>query len=101
MVRRSDNTRFHLKTAPSPGAFTRERTAYRPWTHALGWHAPSLVAADASLQTIVVTALPGRSLHGATLPPATEVRVHRGLGELTAAFHHGAPRTRSLASSSA
>lgn len=69
----------------------REVTAYRSWTHALGWHAPRLVAADASLRAIVVTALPGRGLHGAVLTPAAEVRVHHGLGELAAAFHNSAP----------
>lgn len=42
----------------------------------------------------VVTALAGRNLHGTVLDRATEARMHRGLGELAAAFRHSArPRT--------
>ncbi|MFD1661740.1 phosphotransferase [Streptomyces caeni] len=82
---------WYVKIHQSDRFHGREVTAYRSWTHALGWHAPRLVAADASLRAVVVTALPGRSLHGAVLDQAAEVRVHRGLGELAAAFHHSAP----------
>ncbi|MBP5860521.1 hypothetical protein F6456_09370 [Streptomyces sp. LBUM 1484] len=36
----------------------------------------------------------GRNLHGTVLDRATEARMHRGLGELAAAFRHSArPRT--------
>ncbi|MEU9371648.1 NUDIX domain-containing protein [Streptomyces avermitilis] len=85
---------WYVKIHQSDRFHGREVNAYRSWTHALGAHAPRLVAAKASLRVIVVTALPGRSLHGAVLDRAREVRVHRVLGELAAAFHHSARPAR-------
>ncbi|MDN0201225.1 aminoglycoside phosphotransferase family protein [Streptomyces sp. S.PNR 29] len=66
-------------------------TAYREWTCALGHRAPRLVAADPRHRAVVVTALPGRTLFGAVLDRATELRVHQGLGEIAALFHRAAP----------
>ncbi|MEU4359966.1 methyltransferase, FxLD system [Streptomyces virginiae] len=43
--------------------------ALRGWVTALGAAAPRLVAADAELRAVVLTAVGGRSLHGATYPP--------------------------------
>jgi tRNA A-37 threonylcarbamoyl transferase component Bud32 len=75
------NERFH----------DREVTAYRSWVPRLGVATPRLVAADANLPAVVVTAVPGRCLHGAVHPPETQRRIFRAIGALAASIHHSAP----------
>lgn len=74
-------SRFHL----------RETAAFRSWVPGLGAAAPRLVAADASLRAVVITAVPGRSLHGAVHTPAQQRRIFRHIGRLAAAIHRSAP----------
>ncbi|MFF2144635.1 phosphotransferase [Kitasatospora sp. NPDC058190] len=69
----------------------REVTAYRTWVPALGPAAPRLVATDPTLRVVVITAVPGRSLHGAVHPPEEQRRIFHRIGALAAAIHHSAP----------
>ncbi|WP_407917404.1 phosphotransferase [Kitasatospora sp. NE20-6] len=80
-VKIHQNGRFH----------DREVEAYRSWVPALGPAAPRLVAADQQLRAVVITAVPGRSLHGAVHPPEEQRRIFHRIGELAAAIHHSAP----------
>ena len=88
VVRGSDNARFHLKTAPSPGAFTRETFAHRHAVPALGpGNAPRLVATSARHLTMILTALPGTPLPQVRLTEAALRTVHWRAGTLVAELH--------------
>ncbi|WP_427923981.1 phosphotransferase [Streptomyces sp. cg40] len=88
VVRGSDNARFHLKTAPSPGAFTRETFAYRHAVPALGpGNAPRLVATSARHLAMILTALPGTPLSQARLSETALQTVHWRAGTLVAELH--------------
>ncbi|MDV9168930.1 aminoglycoside phosphotransferase family protein [Streptomyces sp. W16] len=95
VVRGSDNARFHLKTAPSPGAFTRETFAYRHAVPALGsGNAPRLVATSARHLAMILTALPGTPLQQAQLTDTALKTVHWRAGMLVAELHQaGRPTT--------
>ncbi|MEV5174151.1 phosphotransferase [Streptomyces flaveolus] len=80
-VKVHQNDRFHA----------REVRAYRTWTLSLGAAAPRLVAPDAGLRAVVVTALPGRPLHGAVLPPEEGRTVFHRVGALARLIHDSAP----------
>ncbi|MFG2907372.1 phosphotransferase [Kitasatospora sp. NPDC048286] len=80
-VKVHQSNRFHL----------REVDAYRTWVPALGSAAPRLVATDPGLRAIVITAVPGRSLHGAVHPPEEQRRIFHRIGELASTIHHSAP----------
>lgn len=80
-VKVHQNDRFH----------TRETRALRSWVPALGAAGPRLVAADPELRAAVLTAVDGRSLHGAVLTPDEEREVFRAIGELAARIHACAP----------
>ncbi|MCO5974972.1 phosphotransferase [Actinoallomurus soli] len=80
-VKIHQNDRFHY----------REVGAYRSWVPTLGAAAPRLVAVDSVLRAIVVTAIPGRSLHGAVHTPDEQRRIFHSIGALAAAIHHSAP----------
>ncbi|MFE9339588.1 phosphotransferase [Streptomyces sp. NPDC007063] len=75
------NDRFH----------NREVSALRTWVPQLGVAAPELVAADAQLRAVVVTAVPGRPPHGAALPPEEQRRLFHRIGALASAVHRSAP----------
>ncbi|MET9735164.1 phosphotransferase [Streptomyces sp. NPDC006458] len=75
------NDRFHH----------REVDALRGWVPTLGAAAPRLVAANAALRAVVLTAVGGRSLHGNTDPPERQRRIFHRIGHLAAAIHHAAP----------
>ncbi|MFJ7626697.1 phosphotransferase [Streptomyces sp. NPDC097595] len=83
-VKVHQNERFHR----------REVTALRGWATGLGEAAPRLVAADATLRAVVLTAVGGRSLHGAVLAPEQEREVFRRIGQLAAAIHNSAAPRR-------
>ncbi|MGX9888210.1 phosphotransferase [Streptomyces sp. NPDC002276] len=95
VVRGSDNARFHLKTAPSPGAFTRETFAHRHAVPALGpGNAPRLVATSARHLAMILTALPGAPLTRVRLTEAALRAVHWRAGMLVAELHQaGRPTT--------
>ncbi|MDN3261545.1 phosphotransferase [Streptomyces sp. CSDS2] len=80
-VKIHQNQRFHQ----------REVAALRGWVPALGAAAPRLVAADAALRAVVLTAVGGRPLHGAVHPPAQQRRIFHRIGQLSAAIHTSAP----------
>ncbi|MFI9150247.1 phosphotransferase [Streptomyces sp. NPDC053367] len=83
---------WFVKTHRSERFHEREVRAYRTWVPALGAAAPRLVATDAALRTVVVTAVPGRPLHGVPLSAAEERRVFHGIGALARSIHRSAAR---------
>ncbi|MEV6393521.1 phosphotransferase [Streptomyces sp. NPDC051907] len=80
-VKVHQNDRFHR----------REVDAYRGWVPELGAAAPRLVAAEQTLRAVVITAVPGRSLHGAVHPPAEQRLIFQRIGQLAAAIHRSTP----------
>ncbi|WP_234374008.1 phosphotransferase [Streptomyces scabiei] len=80
-VKIHQNDRFHQ----------REVGALRSWVSGLGAAAPRLVAAEPTLRAVVLTAVGGRSLHGATYPPEEQRLIFHRIGQLAAAIHHSAP----------
>ncbi|MFE6272319.1 phosphotransferase [Streptomyces goshikiensis] len=80
-VKIHQNDRFHR----------REVDALRSWVPGLGAAAPRLVAANPTLRAVVVTAVGGRTLHGAVHPPEQQRRIFHRIGQLAAAIHHSAP----------
>ncbi|MFE2014276.1 phosphotransferase [Streptomyces sp. NPDC059491] len=76
-VKVHQNARFHR----------REVAALREWVPGLGGAGPRLVASDPGLHAIVVTAVPGRSLHGALPAGAEEGALFRAIGALLARVH--------------
>jgi hypothetical protein len=82
---------WYVKTHQNARFHQREVTALRTWARELGAAAPRLVAADQNLLTVVVTALPGRPLHGAVLTPRQQRVLFHGIGALAAAIHRSGP----------
>ncbi|WTO41189.1 phosphotransferase [Streptomyces achromogenes] len=80
-VKVHQNQRFHQ----------REAAALRGWVPALGAAAPRLLAADAALRAVVLSAVGGRPLHGAVHPPGEQRRIFHRIGQLAAAIHTSAP----------
>ncbi|MET7828936.1 NUDIX domain-containing protein [Streptomyces sp. NPDC005386] len=80
-VKAHQNERFH----------NREVRGLRTWAPALGAAAPRLVAADEALRAVVITALPGRPLHGAVLAPERERKVFNRIGALARRIHQASP----------
>ncbi|MGY1440092.1 phosphotransferase [Streptomyces reniochalinae] len=82
---------WYVKVHQGDRFHAREVGAYRTWVPRLGAAAPRLVAADSRLRAVVVTAAPGRPLHG-TVPSSREQQVlFRRIGALAAAIHTSAP----------
>lgn len=69
----------------------REVRALRTWAPSLGAATPRLIAADEGLRAVVLTAVPGRPLHGTVLPPRQERVLFRRIGELARHIHQSAP----------
>lgn len=80
-VKIHQNAKFH----------SREVRAYRTWAPTLGAATPRLVAADAQLRTVVVTAVPGRPLYGAVLSAEEERQVFHRIGALARLVHQSTP----------
>lgn len=80
-VKIHQNDRFHQ----------REVDALRSWVPGLGAAAPRLVAAEPTLRAVVLTAVGGRTLHGAVHPPEQQRRIFHRIGQLASAIHHSAP----------
>ncbi|WP_432105904.1 aminoglycoside phosphotransferase family protein [Streptomyces sp. bgisy091] len=53
--------------------------------------APRLVAAEPSLRTVIITAVPGRRLHGTALPPDQERQTFGQIGALSHRIHESRP----------
>ncbi|MFE4634521.1 phosphotransferase [Streptomyces sp. NPDC056773] len=95
-VWRADGTTggvWYVKTHQNDRFHRRETRALRNWVPGLGATAPRLVAADPVLRTVVVTAVPGRSLHGAVHPVEEERLIFRRIGELAARIHAATTHT--------
>ncbi|MGA5442369.1 NUDIX domain-containing protein [Streptomyces griseoincarnatus] len=75
------NERFH----------GREVRGLRTWAPELGAAAPRLVAADEALRAVVLTAVPGRPLHGTVLAPGRERAVFQRIGALARRIHQSSP----------
>ncbi|MGW6736261.1 aminoglycoside phosphotransferase family protein [Streptomyces sp. NPDC055013] len=83
--------RWFGKLHAGPKLHRREVTAYQKWTVALGAdRAPELVAADTQTRTILITAVPGRSLDTLRLPAEQERAAYEQAGELLARHHTAA-----------
>lgn len=80
-VKIHQNDRFHR----------REVDALRGWVTGLGAAAPRLVAVDPTLRAVVLTAVGGRSLHGAVHSPEQQRLIFHHIGQLAAAIHTSAP----------
>ncbi|MCC3769744.1 aminoglycoside phosphotransferase family protein [Streptomyces sp. UNOC14_S4] len=85
---RPDGTRYFLKCPAGAERYARETFAYRHAVPALGpGCAPRLLASDATLLALLVTALPGASLASLRLTPAGEREAHRRAGALLSRLH--------------
>ncbi|MGW3031254.1 phosphotransferase [Streptomyces sp. NPDC001178] len=94
-IRGPAGERWFAKQHAGPKLHRREVDAYRKWTGALGSdRAPTLVAADDRAHTVLVTAVPGRSLDRLRLPAEQERKAYEQAGELLAR-HHTAAATES------
>ncbi|MER6086777.1 aminoglycoside phosphotransferase family protein [Streptomyces bluensis] len=83
--------RWFAKQHAGPKLHRREVDAYRKWTVCLGAdHAPELVASDAKTHTVLVTAVPGRSMDALRLPVEQECKAYEQAGELLARHHTAA-----------
>jgi Ser/Thr protein kinase RdoA (MazF antagonist) len=92
---------FYLKQHSSARFHEREIAAYRHWTAALGpGRAPVLLAADADLRTMLVTALPGQPARELAVPGGTEAEIHRQAGMLLRRLHDATPPASSLPATS-
>ncbi|MFE3634732.1 NUDIX domain-containing protein [Streptomyces sp. NPDC059168] len=80
-VKIHQNDRFHH----------REVDALRSWVAGLEAAAPRLVAADSALRAVVLTAVGGRTLHGAVHPPEQQRLIFHRIGQLAATIHHSTP----------
>ncbi|MEE1931532.1 phosphotransferase [Streptomyces sp. TRM 70351] len=82
---------WYVKTHQNDRFHRREVDALRGWVTGLGAAAPRLVAADPTLRAVVLTAVGGRSLHGAVHSPEQQRLIFHHIGQLAAAIHTSAP----------
>ncbi|CAL9586240.1 hypothetical protein SUDANB106_05147 [Streptomyces sp. enrichment culture] len=88
----ADGGTWYVKIHQNDRFHQREVSALREWVPtALGAAAPRLVAADPGRRSVVLTAVGGRSLHGAVHPPEQQRRIFHRIGRLAADIHHSAP----------
>ncbi|KAB1982863.1 phosphotransferase [Streptomyces triticiradicis] len=90
-ARGPEGSNWYVKIHQNTRSHQREVDALRGWVPGLGAAVPRLVAADAKLRAVVLTAVGGRSLHGAVYPPGQQRRIFHRIGQLAAAIHHSAP----------
>jgi Ser/Thr protein kinase RdoA (MazF antagonist)/ADP-ribose pyrophosphatase YjhB (NUDIX family) len=90
-ARGAEGGEWYVKVHQNDRFHQREVAALRGWVPFLGAAAPRLVAADAGRRAVVLTAVGGRSLHGATYPPAQQRHIFHRIGQLAAAIHTSAP----------
>ncbi|WP_172386619.1 phosphotransferase [Streptomyces sp. MNP-20] len=83
-----DGKRWFAKQNAGPKLHRREVDAYLHWITALGPdRAPTLAASDAATRTLLVTAVPGKSLDKLRLPAEQEQEAYRQAGLLLARLH--------------
>ncbi len=86
--------RYIVKVHSTLDKHRREVHAYTHWTvPALGCHAPRLIAVDAALPGILVTAVPGEPADRAARQPQAHLLVHRQAGALLRRLHDAEPAT--------
>jgi 8-oxo-dGTP pyrophosphatase MutT (NUDIX family)/tRNA A-37 threonylcarbamoyl transferase component Bud32 len=90
-VRRTEGGIWFVKVHQNDRFHQREVDALRGWVLGLGDAAPRLVAADPALRAVVLTAVRGRTLHGACHPTEDQRRIFHRIGQLAAAIHHNTP----------
>ncbi|MBV9023604.1 MAG: phosphotransferase [Streptomycetaceae bacterium] len=90
-VRGAGGGTWYVKVHQNDRFHAREVRALRTWAVSLGAAAPRLVAADAGLRAVVVTALRGRPLHGVVLAPGQECEVFCRIGALARRIHQASP----------
>ncbi|MGX1541283.1 phosphotransferase [Streptomyces adustus] len=78
---------WYVKVHQNDKFHGREVRGLRTWAPALGAAAPRLVAADETLRAVVLTAVPGRPLHGMVLAPRQERAVFHRIGALARRIH--------------
>lgn len=91
---------WYVKIHQSGRFHAREVRGLRTWAPTLGAAAPRLVAADESLQAVVITAAPGRPLHGTVLSPNRQGEVFHRIGALARRIHESSPAQPAPAGSS-
>ncbi|WP_237519111.1 aminoglycoside phosphotransferase family protein, partial [Streptomyces sp. SID5910] len=82
---------WYVKVHQSERFHSREVRGLRTWAPSLGAAAPRLVAADEALRAVVITAVPGRPLHGMLLAPEREQAVVQRIGALARRIHGSCP----------
>lgn len=82
----SDGRRWFVKRAAKRSEWRAEVRAYEHWLPSLASSTPSLLAADAHLAALVVSALPGE------VPRTADAGVHRRAGALLRSLHGARPR---------
>ncbi|MDO0936562.1 aminoglycoside phosphotransferase family protein [Streptomyces sp. DG2A-72] len=83
--------RWFAKQHAGPKLHQREVDAYRNWTVSLGdGRTPDLLTAAAVSRTVLVTAVPGRSLDSLRLPAEQARKAYEQAGELLARHHAAA-----------
>lgn len=87
----SEGGEWYVKIHQNDRFHHREVEALRSWVPGLGAAAPRLVAAAPALRAVVLTAVGGRTLHGAVHPPEQQHRIFHRIGQLAATIHHSAP----------
>ncbi|MEV7108991.1 phosphotransferase [Streptomyces atroolivaceus] len=90
-ARGAEGGTWYVKIHQSDRFHQREVAALRGWVPGIGPAAPRLVAADAQLRAVVLTAVGGRSLHGATYASEQQRHIFHRIGQLAAAIHTSAP----------
>jgi Ser/Thr protein kinase RdoA (MazF antagonist) len=90
----TNGKRYYLKQHQSQRFHEREVTAYHLWTPALGaGRAPRLLAADASLRAVLISALPGQIACCPHITEGDEPEIHRQAGMLLLRLHSASTGT--------
>ncbi|WTF18170.1 aminoglycoside phosphotransferase family protein (plasmid) [Streptomyces sp. NBC_01601] len=82
---------WFVKVHQNPRFHGRALLAHQTWVPHLGTAASQLVAEDAALLALVVTAVPGRPLHNTELSPDEAREVFRRIGILARRIHSVSP----------
>jgi 8-oxo-dGTP pyrophosphatase MutT (NUDIX family)/Ser/Thr protein kinase RdoA (MazF antagonist) len=90
-VRGAQGGTWYVKIHQNDTFHSREVRGLRTWAATLGAAAPRLVACDEKLRAVVLTAVPGRPLHGAVLSPREERAAFRRIGALARRIHQASP----------
>ena len=84
----SEGKQWYAKRVHTARHWRAEVHAYREWVPALAGFVPTLRAAEASIQALLISAVPGHSPH------AADVRANRQAGALLRRLHEASPPRR-------